>query len=200
MMMSKIWDTLDKCHMKEEVERAGGLEVIVKESGTFSVGQRWLLCLAHAFLKSSKMLCLDECTTNIDTPMALVLHSIIATECRGMTVVIVKESGTFSVGQRQLLCLAHAFLKSSKVLCLDECTIKIDTPTALVLHSIIATECRGMTVITIAHRISTIVGMDEIMVLDQGILDTGLEESFGGFLERVSEAVIFPEEERRVCG
>ncbi|GAB2228243.1 hypothetical protein Droror1_Dr00010073 [Drosera rotundifolia] len=106
----KIWDTLDKCHMKEEVERAGGLEVIVK------------------------------------------------------------ESGTFSVGQRQLLCLARAFLKSSKVLCLDECTANIDTPTASVLHSIIATECRGMTVITIAHRISTIVDMDEIMVLDQGIL------------------------------
>ncbi|KAL9250967.1 ABC transporter C family member 13-like protein [Drosera capensis] len=106
----KIWDILDKCHMKEEVERAGGLEVIVK------------------------------------------------------------ESGTFSIGQRQLLCLARAFLKSSKVLCLDECTANIDTPTASVLHSIIASECRGMTVITIAHRISTVVDMDEIMVLEQGIL------------------------------
>ncbi|GAB2215487.1 hypothetical protein Droror1_Dr00019874 [Drosera rotundifolia] len=75
--------------MKEEVERAGGLEVIVKESRTFSVGQRQLLCLALAFLKSSKVLCLDECTANIDAPTASVLHNIIATECKGMTMITV---------------------------------------------------------------------------------------------------------------
>ncbi|GAB2293670.1 ABC transporter C member 13, variant 2 [Dionaea muscipula] len=106
----KIWDTLDKCHMKEEVERVGGLDITLN------------------------------------------------------------ESGTFSVGQRQLLCLARAFLKSSKVLCLDECTANVDSPTASVLHRIISTECRGMTVITIAHRISTVLNMDEILVLEQGIL------------------------------
>ncbi|KAM7471627.1 hypothetical protein LguiA_009810 [Lonicera macranthoides] len=83
----------------------------------------------------------------------------------------VKEFGTsFSVGQRQLLCLARAFLKSSKVLCLDECTANVDTETASKLQEAIATECRGMTMITIAHRISTVLNMDSILILDQGTL------------------------------
>ncbi|XP_071733419.1 ABC transporter C family member 13-like [Rutidosis leptorrhynchoides] len=83
----------------------------------------------------------------------------------------IKESGTsFSVGQRQLLCLARAFLKSTMVLCLDECTANIDTLTASKLKEAISSECRGLTVITIAHRISTILHMDDVLVLDHGVL------------------------------
>lgn len=52
----KIWEVLEKCHIKEEVETAGGLDIIVKENGTsFSVGQRQLICLARAIIKSSKV-------------------------------------------------------------------------------------------------------------------------------------------------
>lgn len=107
----KIWDILEKCHVKEEVESAGGLDIHVKESGS-----------------------------------------------------------SFSVGQRQLLCLARALLKLSKVLCLDECTANVDTKTASILQSTIFSECRAMTVITIAHRISTVLNMDNILVLDRGNL------------------------------
>lgn len=61
-------------------------------------------------------------------------------------------------------------LKNFQVLCLDECTANIDTQTASILQNAISSECRGMTVITIAHRISTVLNMDEILILDQGNL------------------------------
>lgn len=53
----KIWDALAKCQVEDEVKAMGGLDIHVKESGTsFSLGQRQLLCLARAFLKSSKVI------------------------------------------------------------------------------------------------------------------------------------------------
>ncbi|XP_052159889.1 ABC transporter C family member 13 isoform X2 [Oryza glaberrima] len=107
----RIWEALDKCHMKTEIESIGGLDIHVKESGA-----------------------------------------------------------SFSVGQRQLLCLARAILKSSKILCLDECTANVDNQTASLLQNTISAECKGMTVLTIAHRISTVMKMDNILVLDQGKL------------------------------
>ncbi|URE01086.1 ABC transporter transmembrane region [Musa troglodytarum] len=56
------------------------------------------------------------------------------------------------------------------ILCLDECTANVDTQTALILQSTISNECKGTTIVTIAHRISTVLKMDLILVLDHGIL------------------------------
>ncbi|RZC79401.1 hypothetical protein C5167_003644 [Papaver somniferum] len=81
---SKIWEALEKCHVKDEVEAAGGLDI--------------------------------------------------------------------------------------HVLCLDECTANVDTQTAKLLQNAISSETKGRTVITIAHRISTVMNMDKILILDQGNL------------------------------
>ncbi|KAF0901952.1 hypothetical protein E2562_011785 [Oryza meyeriana var. granulata] len=124
----RIWEALDKCHMKAEIELIGGLDIHVKESGA-----------------------------------------------------------SFSVGQRQLLCLTRAILKSSKILCLDECTANVDNQTASLLQNTISAECTGMTILTIAHRISTVMKMDSILVLDQGkLVEEGnpevlLNDSFSRF-------------------
>lgn len=53
---------------------------------------------------------------------------------------------------------------------MDECTANVDTQTASTLQKTISSECRGMTVITIAHRISTVLNMDNVLILDHGIL------------------------------
>lgn len=60
-----------------------------------------------------------------------------------------------------------------QVLCLDECTANVDNQTAALLQNTISAECKGMTVLTIAHRISTVMKMDNILVLDQGKLVCG---------------------------
>lgn len=59
---------------------------------------------------------------------------------------------------------------TSQVLCLDECAANIDTETATILQSAISSECTGVTVITIAHRISTIFKMDNVLILSGGCL------------------------------
>lgn len=69
-----------------------------------------------------------------------------------------------------LVRLVITDIKKSQVLCLDECTANVDTKTASILQSTIFSECRAMTVITIAHRISTVLNMDNILVLDRGNL------------------------------
>ncbi|PCH35560.1 multidrug resistance-associated ABC transporter [Wolfiporia cocos MD-104 SS10] len=81
------------------------------------------------------------------------------------------ESGgsNFSVGQRQILALARAIVRQSRLLILDEATSAIDYATDMVIQESLRKELdRGMTVLTVAHRLRTIMDSDKIMVLDAG--------------------------------
>ncbi|KAK2968515.1 hypothetical protein RJ640_016834 [Escallonia rubra] len=70
---------------------------------------------------------------------------------------VVENGESWSVGQRQLLCLGRALLKKSRILVLDEATTSVDSATNGVLHHIISQEFKDQTIVTIAHSIHTVI-------------------------------------------
>ena len=112
-------------------------------------------------------------------------HSFIKRLPKGYDTVIGEEGGNLSQGQKQLLCIARVMLCLPPMLILDEATSSIDTRTEIKIQKAFASMMQGRTSFIVAHRLSTIMEADVILVMKDGnIIEQGRHEELlakGGF-------------------
>ncbi|KAG2328681.1 hypothetical protein Bca52824_011409 [Brassica carinata] len=96
------------------------------------------------------------------------LKDVVATKPEKLDSLVVDSGENWSVGQRQLLCLGRVMLKRSRLLFLDEATASVDSQTDAVIQQIIREDFESCTIVSIAHRIPTVMDCDRVLVIDAG--------------------------------
>ena len=81
---------------------------------------------------------------------------------------VTENGGNLSSGEKQLICICRAILRKNKIILLDEATANIDIVTEQKIQALISEEFSSCTVITIAHRLQTIIESDKVLVLGEG--------------------------------
>ncbi|MBN3275009.1 ABCC8 protein, partial [Polyodon spathula] len=98
------------------------------------------------------------------------LKPMVKTLQGGLDAMVTEGGENFSLGQRQLFCLARAFVRKSSILIMDEATASIDMATENILQKVVMTAFSDRTVVTIAHRVHTILNADLVIVMKRGII------------------------------
>uniref|UniRef100_A0A673Z6B5 ATP-binding cassette, sub-family C (CFTR/MRP), member 8 n=1 Tax=Salmo trutta TaxID=8032 RepID=A0A673Z6B5_SALTR len=98
------------------------------------------------------------------------LQPVVKTLPGGLDATVTEGGENFSQGQRQLFCLARAFVRKSSILIMDEATASIDMATESILQKVVMTAFADRTVVTIAHRVHTILKADLVIVMKRGLI------------------------------
>ena len=105
---------------------------------------------------------------------ALGTHATIMSLQDGYTTAVGERGANMSLGQRQLICFTRAYLADPRIFMLDEATSSVDTGTELLVQRSLERLLEGRTTFVVAHRLSTIMRADQIMVIDHGhIIESG---------------------------